>query len=74
VLNVRPCDEIIKHPKNFIPDTIIKTIYMGHLESDGMGEYNIYTDGSKTSDGVAFAMFGRQHTELNITGSSRIHD
>jgi len=73
VQNVRPCDDI-RQPKNSMPDFTIKWIYMNHVESHGTDEYKIYTDGSKTSDGVAFAMFGRQPPEPNITRSSRIPD
>ena len=47
---------------------------MNHLDSHGTDDCKIYTDGSKTSDGVAFAMVGRQPAEPNITRSSRIHD
>ena len=59
VRNIRPCDDIIRQPKNSMPDFAIKKIYTNHMESHVKDEYNIYTDGSKTSDGVAFAMVGR---------------
>ena len=74
VRNIRPCDDIIRQPKNSIPDPIIKRIYTNHLNSHGTDEYKIYTDGAKTSDGVAFAMVGIKPPEPNITRSSRIHN
>ena len=74
VNNLNPCDNIIQNAKQEIPDNILKTIFLGHLNSHNSGETHIYTDGSKTDDGVAYAMVCRRSGQPNLTKNFKLHE
>ena len=57
VQNIQQCDDLIKNSKKMIPENSLKMIFQHHLESHKSREECIlYTDGSKTSSGTAYAV------------------
>ena len=57
--NLSACGDIIQNAKTTIPERILKIIYQNHINTH-TNESQVYTDGSKTNDGTAFAVV-RQH-------------
>ena len=43
--------------KKYVPTKIMKNIYQNHVQQHNTDTYKIYTDGSKTEQGVAFAVY-----------------
>ena len=54
--NLSVCDDIIQNAKSQIPENTLKMIYNYHLQSHMEEDLLVYTDGSKTEDGVAMSM------------------
>ena len=52
--NLRACNSIIQNAKATIPERTLKRIFLNHIESH-TNDSLVYTDGSKTTDGTAFA-------------------
>jgi len=48
------CTDMFEHPKTSTPATILKQAFTSHCRSHD-GDLSIYTDGSKTADGVGYA-------------------
>ena len=70
--SLEPCPDLIKNSKGSIPDITLKVIFYSHMVSHKENEYRVYTDGSKTSDGVAFAIMGKPSPRTSITKSRKL--
>ena len=70
VNNITTCDDILKHAKGTVAENTLKLIFTYHLDSHKSSNNMVYTDGSKTTDGVSFAIVGRRlgHAD-NIQGT-----
>ena len=53
-LDINLCKDLYQYKKGRIPDNILREIYHDHLLSH-QGSLQIYTDGSKSNTGVAYA-------------------
>ena len=73
VNNLTPCDNIIQNAKQNISENVLKTIFLSHLDSHNNEQNHIYTDGSKTADGSAYAMVCRRPRLPNLNRSSKLH-
>ena len=72
--NLSVCDDIIQNAKNQIREETLRMIYNHHLRSHTVDDLLIYTDGSKTDDGVAMAIAGFRQQEGIMPESRRIPD
>ena len=53
--NIRACSNIIQNAKAAIPEKTLKRIFLNHIDTHA-NDSLVYTDGSKTTDGTAFAV------------------
>ena len=67
-VNVKICRDLYDLKKHGQPPEQTKAIFIEHLNSNHSNSYCIYTDGSKTTQGVAFAYLGAASQS-----ASRIH-
>ena len=74
VTNVAACDDLIRNAKHTIPEKTLKLIFNSHLRTHMDGQLLVYTDGSKTTDGVAFAIVGFQRSEIFSAESRKIRN
>ena len=72
--NLKVCRHIERIKKISILKPSLKLIYRNHIESHDPNQFICYTDGSKTEDGVAFVMTGRQPNRPPIIKSNRMHN
>ena len=54
------CKDMSKLIKREVPAMILKNMYLCHQREHEMGSYKILTYGSKTENGVAFAVYSEQ--------------
>ena len=56
--NIKICADIIQHAKRKISEPVLKMIFTNHINTHqtNQDETILYTDGSKTADGTAFAV------------------
>ena len=72
--NLSACDDIIQNAKSQIPENTLKMIYNYHLQSHMEDDLLIYTDGSKTADGVAFSIAGYHQRQSLASEARKIPD
>ena len=57
VKEVNICKDMSQLVKREVPPIILKNMFLGHLREHEIDSYQIFTDGSKTENGVAFAVY-----------------
>ena len=70
--NLNICKTVIDDTKKSIPENVLKTIFNNHLRSHMNRQLTIYTDGSKTKDGVAFSAVGYQQNRAIAAEAKKI--
>ena len=50
------CQDVSTHCKKDTNPTVLKSLFLCHFHQNHHSEYHIYTDGSKTENGVAFSV------------------
>ena len=68
------CGDVIKNAKSSIPEVTLNMVYRHHIATHDSDNLIAYTDGSKTSDGVAFSMIAKPPSQPVVTKSFRIDD
>ena len=63
------CNEMMKYTKKDTPTNFMKNMFLDHVQEHNINSYKIYTDGSKTEQGVAYAIYSE-----NFNTSRRIPD
>ena len=59
--------------KKHVPTNIMKNIYQNHVKQHNINTYKIFTDGTKTEQGVAFAVYSENFsTSKRISNSTSI--
>ena len=70
--NLNICKAVIDDAKQNIPENILKIIFNNHLKSHMNSQLIIYTDGSKTKNGVAFSAVGHQQNRAIAAEAKKI--
>ena len=65
---------MLKNAKHTIPEPTLKLIFNSHLQTHLEDQPIVYTDGSKTKDGVAFAIAGYKQRRTFASESRKIRN
>ena len=74
VTDVAACGDLIENSTKDIPESALKLIFNSHLQTHMDGQPLVYTDGSKTNDGVAFATVRYQQRRVFVAESRKIRN
>ena len=67
------CNEMTQYIKKEVPTNILRNIYQNHIQQHNANTYKLYTDGSKTEQGVAFAVYSEDFsTSKRVSNSTSI--
>lgn len=72
--NLSVCDDIIQNAKSQIPENTLKMIYNHHLQSHLQEDLLIFTDGSKSTDGVGMSIVSYSGRDATRIQARRIPD
>ena len=72
VENVEVCANLIQHAKNSISENILKMIYTCHIDTHKHKDTMLFTDGSKSSDGVGLSVVEYQQNRITATDSRKL--
>ena len=65
---IQTCTDMLHMYKNSTSDVVMRAKFLEHCETHS-DSYNIYTDGSKTSDGVSYSVASRSFSIAHRIGS-----
>ena len=60
--NIVVCPSMIQHCKSDVSELTLKHMFLCHLEEHATNELHVYTDGSKSDEGVAYATINSETT------------
>ena len=59
--NISVCKEVSQYVKKDIPAQIMKNMFLCHMREHDNSTYKLYTDGSKTEQGVAYGIYSENY-------------
>ena len=71
---ISACNDITQHAKSSTHPQVMKLIYQNHMATHDQNQFIVYTDGSKSAEGVGYGLTGRQPGLQPISVSVRMQD